>query len=329
MNSTMSPKFRPRHIRMAIAGAIALVSIVSGAAFAEPVIPMPDWPVEMSTASKSVQHTDIGQAPLPESKELDADSSAAGPAESGKPIRTKKPDSSVAKPSDPAETQSIPPAGKAETTSVNSKEPAAQTESAHASSNSMQVTSDPITQEQISILKETGLIARQSAISESILIMERQLRQAELITQLLAVLGPDSPIEIAPGEFRNFADTPAGRRIALEIAREELEARIRLVELTAKEALLADRNALTTVPLIEANDIPDELIADDAASEWPELLEIFGVEGSLNATFELEGQEITAGPGDDLPDGSTVRNISYSTVQLIKNDIVRDFKLGW
>ena len=42
-----------------------------------------------------------------------------------------------------------------------------------------QPTTDPITNEQIELLKESGLIDKQSRLSEGLLLMDRQLRQAE------------------------------------------------------------------------------------------------------------------------------------------------------
>ena len=73
-----------------------------------------------------------------------------------------------------------------------------------------QPTTDPITNEQIELLKESGLIEKQSKLSEGLLLMDRQLRQAQLVEQLLGVLGPDAEIEVTPGEFKSFANTPAG-----------------------------------------------------------------------------------------------------------------------
>ena len=53
---------------------------------------------------------------------------------------------------------------------------------------------DPVTGSRIRILAESGLLARQSEISESIMIMERQIRQAELLNKLMALKGPEASI---------------------------------------------------------------------------------------------------------------------------------------
>ena len=84
---------------------------------------------------------------------------------------------------------------------------------------------DPITEQAARLLDGSGLIARQAALSQSLLLMERQIRQAELIRTLLSTLGPDAWIEVAPGEFRSFAETPVAlrERIALVELEKQLE----------------------------------------------------------------------------------------------------------
>ena len=95
-------------------------------------------------------------------------------------------------------------------------------------------TPDAVTNSRIELLTDEGLIGRQSLLGEGLLLMERQLRQAQLVGQLLSVLGPDAEIEVAPGVFQSFADTPAGMRE--RIAFLELQA-----ELAEKEAEVAER----------------------------------------------------------------------------------------
>lgn len=93
---------------------------------------------------------------------------------------------------------------------------------------------DPVTEAALQLLGESGLIARQAEISQSMILMERQIRQAELIKQLLEIYGPDAPIEVAPGEFRSFADTPAG--LSQRIAQIELEKQLAAAESEAEWA---------------------------------------------------------------------------------------------
>lgn|GEM_PF-2827519 len=89
---------------------------------------------------------------------------------------------------------------------------------------------DPVTEAAARVLEQSGIIARQAEISESLILIDRQIRQAELIRTLLATLGPDAPVEIAPGVFRTFNDTP-----------EALRQRIELVQLESQLADLRER----------------------------------------------------------------------------------------
>lgn len=189
---------------------------------------------------------------------------------------------------------------------------------------------DPITEEHINLLQSTGLIARQAAIAESIIVMERQLRQAELIRELMVIFGPDAPIEIAPGQYKTFGNTPAGRRIAFNIEEAEALARIRLLELEAAEAVLLGNN----LPMSQTGDI---VVVDEVPNptqltgmtEWPELLKIFGAEGHLQATLRIHGATLTVGQGDLLPNGAEVLSVSSDAVQLLDGVTEHEIKLGW
>ena len=188
---------------------------------------------------------------------------------------------------------------------------------------------DPVTAQQMEILRSTGLIARQSAIAESIIIMERQLRQAELIRDLMEVYGPHAPIEIAPGVYKSFADTPAGRKIAADIEEEEALSRIRLLELEAAEAALTEIGA----PDAEFTQAGIEFLAGAAPGEempdWPELLEILGTGGEFRATFLVDGASVTAAEGDMLPDGSRIVSVSGNSARLENGAIEHEIRLGW
>ena len=153
-----------------------------------------------------------------------------------------------------------------------------------------QPTTDPITNEQIELLKESGLIDKQSKLSEGLLLMDRQLRQAQLVEQLLAVLGPDAEIEVTPGEFKSFANTPAG-----------LQERIDYLELQAE---------LKTAKLAAG-------VAEDAGSK---ISEIFGKSGDLSAVVTLDGQAKEVAPGDKLADGSVILKITPEGVDIQKSD---------
>lgn len=149
-----------------------------------------------------------------------------------------------------------------------------------------QPTPDPITNEQIELLKESGLIDKQSRLSEGLLLMDRQLRQAELVQQLLTVLGPDAEIEVTPGEFKSFADTPAG-----------LKQRIDYLKLQA--------------------DLQAAKLAMGVGQETgTEITEIYGKSDDLVAVITLDGREMAVAAGDQLQDGSVVLNITPEKVEL-------------
>ena len=151
-------------------------------------------------------------------------------------------------------------------------------------------TTDPITNEQIELLKESGLIDKQSRLSEGLLLMQRQLRQAELVGQLLAVLGPDAQIEVTPGEFRSFADTPAG-----------LQQRIAYLQLQA--------------------DLQAAKLAVGVEQETPtSIREIYGKSDDLVAVITSNGRPTTVATGDQLEDGTEILSISPERVELQKSD---------
>jgi hypothetical protein len=159
-----------------------------------------------------------------------------------------------------------------------------------APAQSAQPTTDPITNAQIELLKESGLIDKQSRLSEGLLLMQRQLRQAELVGQLLAVLGPDAQIEVTPGEFRSFADTPAG-----------LQQRIAYLQLQA--------------------DLQAAKLAVGVEQETPtSIREIYGKSDDLVAVITSNGRAATVATGDQLEDGTEILSISPERVELQKSD---------
>lgn len=193
-----------------------------------------------------------------------------------------------------------------------------------------QASPDYITEAHVNLLRSTGLIARQAAIAESIIVMERQLRQAELIRELMVIFGPDAPIEIAPGQYKTFGNTPAGQKIAFNIEEAEALARIRLLELEAAESVLLGNNLplRPTGELVVVDEVPEPMRLS-GMTEWPELLKIFGAEGRFQATLRMDGATLTIGQGDILPNGAEVLSVSDDAVQLLDGGIEHEIKLGW
>ena len=190
---------------------------------------------------------------------------------------------------------------------------------------------DPVTESRIRILADSGLLARQSEISESILIMERQIRQAELLNKLMALKGPEAPIEVAPGRFETFAGTPAGRRLAHEIEEGEINARIRMLELRLKEAEL---KAALAAPGWNARAEPmaprREAVRDSLAPAPPAyaVLEILGRNGIHSAVVDVGGRGLMVEEGAVLPDGSEVLSVDPDGIVIIRDGEFVELRIG-
>ena len=187
---------------------------------------------------------------------------------------------------------------------------------------------DPVTEWKAALLEESGLLARQSEISESILLMERQVKQAELIARLMEINGPDAAIEIAPGRFKVFRDTPAGRRIAAEMAENGLDSQKRRLELQVeikrKRAELEDAAVSKPVlPRQEAAAAEEEQVLRLRSAPEPVLKEIFGTQGRLAAIFRVGGMRVSVIEGDVLPGGALVVAVSGNSARIERNGIER------
>lgn len=71
---------------------------------------------------------------------------------------------------------------------------------------------DPITQRAILLLDESGIIGRQMGMSESIIIMDQQIRFNRKIEELMLAVGPEGLVEVSPGVFEDYSGTPAHTR---------------------------------------------------------------------------------------------------------------------
>lgn len=200
-------------------------------------------------------------------------------------------------------------------------------------------TSDPVTDAQVRQLRENGLIARQTEIGEGLLLMDRQLRQAQLAQQVMALLGADQPVEVAPGEFRDFSGTPLG--IRERIAQLQLE--LQLIDLTeqVEEARAANggtlsplaallsfrpafeadgpRSAEAPAPVAAPPEEPEPAAATEPtrATAEPEISvrELRGGGGRYSALLRVDRAEVEAVPGDDLPGG--IRVVAVQPEQVV------------
>ena len=143
---------------------------------------------------------------------------------------------------------------------------------------------DPITTEATALIDESGLLTRQSRIGEGVLLLERQLRHAETIGKLIELLGPDAEIEVAPGEFMRFSETPAGLRARIEMARLQRE----LEQMSAPP--------------------PSAVGAQPARDDGSELIEMID-----QRLTQLEQAGVEASPGDQPP-GEQTRPLSVREI---------------
>lgn len=177
---------------------------------------------------------------------------------------------------------------------------------------------DPVTSEAADLLDESGLIARQSRLGEGVLILDRQLQHAEAIERLIEVLGPDATIEVAPGEFLKFSDTPAGLRAQIEMIRlrKELET-LNAPAQPAGEARPARSDGSELMELIDqrlSELSPPATESADAAPDLSEarlisVREIFGTPNNLSAVLRYGPDRVRVQEGDSLIGGVRILSI--------------------
>ncbi len=180
---------------------------------------------------------------------------------------------------------------------------------------------DPITREQEKAIIATGLLTRHAEISESIYLMEQQLKQAQLIIELMEILGPDIPIEISPGKFKNFGDTPAGKRITSEMAIADLRDRADLFDLEMKVIAAGQKidNALNPqTEIVEFEDDQQTMASETKPVAEYQLREIMGGEGNLQAIFSSDDGIVSLKEGEKLPSGGEIIQITQEFVELNK-----------
>lgn len=182
---------------------------------------------------------------------------------------------------------------------------------------------DPITAVSAELLDDSGLLARQSRLGEGVLILERQLQHAEAVERLIDVLGPDAMIEVAPGEFLRFSDTPAGLRAKIEMVRlrRELEA-LTAPSAPPAEARPARSDGSELIELIDrrlteltgAETGPDETGPDPAEARLISVREIFGTAGDLSAVLMYGPDRVRVREGDALIGGVRVLSVEAEGV---------------
>ena len=187
---------------------------------------------------------------------------------------------------------------------------------------SMKTVDENINPENIEYLQVDSLLTRQSEISESILLLERQILQAELIGRLMEVMGPETPIEIAPGRFGTFAHTPKGRSIANNIAANEHQANVELLNLRTDIANAEMRldQSLNGIRGVDGTTVslPPEL----THTPIPELIlwEIHGHGGHFDAIIQIDDRTIRIKEGSEIAGFGNVKSIDQNSIKIVKND---------
>lgn len=186
-------------------------------------------------------------------------------------------------------------------------------------SETLPLSEDPVTRELELELIETGLLSRHAEITESIFLMEQQLKQAQLIVDLMEMLGPDTPIEIAPGKFKTFSDTPAGQKIAAERAVATLQSQ---AEIYGLEMKVFEASKLIEMSMNPISDMVELQTDETMEKSIPipdlelKLREIIGHEDNLEAIFSLGDDIIGLKIGDKLPTGEEITQITKEYVEL-------------
>lgn len=126
---------------------------------------------------------------------------------------------------------------------------------------------DPVTQENIDVLTESGIIERQAKIGQDILIIEREIRRVKQVQELMELIGYEGVIALYP----EMADVVKGSPL-------EVRARLRQAEL---------ERDLDEVLNPEADSTPSRSVSGDGSGE-----------GSEEAPTGLMDAPIAPRPGD-------------------------------
>ena len=311
--------------------AAALLGVVA-AAETGGLLSLPEWPAELQELTNSEAQADSSRrvhserSPSAEAREAPQNSriqqqSDAHAAKDASTDHGKARQSAAETANGVPLPKGLPTADSADSVTENPRQLAAPTNPGELASGDPSHP-DPVTASRIRLLQESGLLGRQAEISESIIMMERQLKQAELLNRLLALRGPDTLIEIAPGRFESFADTPEGRRLSHQIEENELKARIRILELRLQEASLKAALSPTKpkpAPEQPASEQAEPLPAPGRSGKAISVLEVFGRNDRHSAILDLGGMGIQVEAGDTLPDGSKVRSVSSGGVVIVRD----------
>src|SRR5690606_32026192 len=84
-----------------------------------------------------------------------------------------------------------------------------------------EISSDAVTDEYKSTLRADGVLARQMAVQDQILLLEKERQRAQTINSLVDALGPDAKVTLGDGEVIDLSLTSAGREAKMRLMQQE------------------------------------------------------------------------------------------------------------
>lgn len=199
---------------------------------------------------------------------------------------------------------------------------------------------EPLSAAETARLAGTGVVERQAAVGEDILIIDRELRRAEAIDKLISFTGVEGLREGFPEIYRLMEESPVVLRA--EIERAEL-----LADLEAARNPVPEEAAEDVAEQLRARDdgssfftsgetgsfalpevspdpviVPSRILAEEVPEAQPivyepiSLREIYGVGTDLRAVVTLGDERIRIGAGDELPQDTLVEEVGVDYIDV-------------
>jgi hypothetical protein len=181
---------------------------------------------------------------------------------------------------------------------------------------------DVVTEEEVNLLLEGGIIQRQQQIANALLLIDREVRLADQAKELMARYGPDVDIPVGPNQYINMGDTPVGMQSRIDYIKLQmdlLEQQTAFSDAQAMEVLMTQLESIVTDEqgmLEQQGALADgpELVTED------DLIEISGAAGNYIAQIAWQGGRIAARAGDELPTGQRVVRVAMTSITVENAD---------
>ncbi len=196
---------------------------------------------------------------------------------------------------------------------------------------------EPVTAEEVKRLDRLGVLTRQKAVGEDILIIERELRRAETINGLIDLMGVEGFKKSFPDLYDLMKDSPV--MLQAEIKHTELSHDLTAAKIPPGErdkepepepVRRDDGSSFFAMPQAEAPgmDLADlDMPVRDVEVPVPEvqeapisLREIYGSGSDYYAIITHGDERIRVTAGDELPGNTKVISVGDSYIDLIRND---------